>query len=87
MMGRNLGFVSSAGCNSESFGWGVRTYKSKQIKRVATKVNKVHHREFSLKKTNTQPAKKTASENHRTRLNVSRIFGFRSPSAIVPDIN
>lgn len=71
---RNFGFVSSPGLNKESFGGRVRTYESKQIKRLATRLNKVHQRGFSVKKTNMQPEKKTANANHRTRLNVSRIL-------------
>ena len=80
--GRSLGLAWSPGCNSERFGGEVETYKLKQMQRLAAELNTVHHRVFSVKKTNTQPANKRASANPRTRLNLARIFDSRSPSGL-----
>src|SRR5580704_6811134 len=84
---RNFGLGSSAGCSKESFGGLASTYKSKQIKRLATKLKKVDQRKLSVKKTSSKPAKRIASANHRTRLNLSRIFDFRSLPGSAADNN
>src|SRR5271156_2487418 len=84
---RNFGLGSSAGGSKESFGGVASTYKSKQIKRLATRLNKVNHRRFSAKRTMSQPAKRIASANHRAALSLSRILVSRSPSATSPDNN